>query len=89
MVTAPEVIAGDRLAERERLVIALNAAAARDGLLPLFSLRADAARRQSVIYGWQGDSGIARDERLRHWIDRQLGGSASTTAWVDLAAAMP
>jgi hypothetical protein len=46
----------------------LNHLARRTGLVPLFSLHESRDGTLRVIYGWQGDHGIMRDERVRDWL---------------------
>jgi hypothetical protein len=58
--------AGRRALEQE--VRRLNALATNTGLPALFSLRERRDQQVSVIYGWQGDHGIAREERVVDWI---------------------
>ncbi|MFW5750026.1 MAG: hypothetical protein ACOCZK_00110 [Planctomycetota bacterium] len=64
-------------------VAELNAAV-RGRWRELFTLRELPGDRVQVVYGWEGDSGIVRDDELLHAL-RQLPG-CSGARWIDLAA---
>jgi hypothetical protein len=66
----------------EREVVRLNALAGSNGLIPLFSLRHGHDNQVSIVYGWQGDQGIAKDPRVVEWI--ALRTPYHDTHWVDL-----
>jgi hypothetical protein len=57
-------------------VAELNRLADRSGLHPAFSLRQARDGGLQIVYGWQGDHGTARDERIRDWL-------ALRTRWRD------
>lgn len=80
-LTEPAEIATEREGELEREAARLNQLATRTGLHPLFSLRTDRQGRACLLYGWQGDRGIARDERVAEWVRLR---TVYATAWVDL-----
>jgi hypothetical protein len=67
-LAAPEELTTERLGEMEREAARLNALAVQYQLHPLFSLRIDRQGRSSLLYGWQGDRGIARDEHIADWV---------------------
>jgi hypothetical protein len=60
----------------------LNDLASRTGLWPLFSVHTDQAGRVGLVYGWQGDRGIERDEDIAAWMRTRAG--IATPRWVDL-----
>lgn len=67
----------------EREVIRLNTLAGQTGLVPIFSLRQHSDGQGGIIYGWQADRGIARDEQVLDWVKRRtVYGEAA--AWEDL-----
>lgn len=66
----------------EREVVRLNALAGGSGLMPLFSLRHGHDNQVAIVYGWQGDQGIAKDERVVEWI--ALRTPYHDSHWVDL-----
>ena len=68
--------------ELEREAARLNVLAAQTGLHPLFSLRKDREGRSSLLWGWQGDRGVARDEHAVEWV--RLRTTYSGPEWVDL-----
>lgn len=82
MVTAPTAITQERAAELEREVARLNALGGESGLYPLFSLRTDRAGETAIMYGWQGDRGIQREERVSQWLQARTPYGAGT--WIDL-----
>ncbi len=84
VVIEPQPVTTPRLGELEREAARLNAIAARTDLWPLFKVHTDKAGRTSLIYGWQGDRGIAQDDRIRDWI--QIRAGVKTARWVDLSA---
>jgi hypothetical protein len=61
----------------------LNHLAARTGLVPAFSVRELRDGRTQLVYGWQGDSGMARDEKVRDWL--RLRTRWQSSAWIDLS----
>ena len=65
----------------EREAARLNALANAAGHYPLCSVRHDAAGRSALVYGWQGDRGLVRDERLIPWLAEA---GHRTATWVDL-----
>lgn len=75
-----------RRLEQEREVIRLNTLAGQTGLVPLFSLRRYHDGQAGIIYGWQADRGIARDERVMDWVKARTKYSEDAT-WEDLAPA--
>ena len=60
----------------------LNTLAQRTGLLPLFSVRAGNDATATIIWGWQGEHGTVRDEKVREWLAARTQYQASR--WVDL-----
>ena len=71
----------DAEAALEREAARLNALASGAGRYPVCSLRHDPAGRSALVYGWQGDRGMARDESLLAWF---ADAGHPTAAWVDL-----
>ena len=67
-LSVSEELSTERVGELEREAARLNALAAQQQLHPLFSLRTDRQGRSSLLYGWQGDRGIARDEHIADWV---------------------
>jgi hypothetical protein len=82
MVVEPAVVDRDRAALLEREAARLNALGRETGLYPLFSVRVDRSGRTALVYGWQGDRGIVRDERVVDWIAAHSSYGRGT--WVDL-----
>lgn len=71
---------------RARLLVdaaELNTLAGRTGLHPAFSVRTGRDGTLSLVYGWQEDHGIARDERVRDWL-RLRTKYGDSAVWVDL-----
>lgn len=60
----------------------LNRTAERTGLHPAFGVRQDRDGSLRLVYGWQDDHGIARDERIRDWL--ALRTRWTDSVWVDL-----
>jgi len=60
----------------------LNRLAGRTGLMPAFSVRTGRDASCQLIYGWQGDRGMKRDERVRDWLLVRTRWQASR--WVEL-----
>jgi hypothetical protein len=73
---------GARAGELAREAMRLNALAAGNGLYPAFTVHQDRAGRQALVYGWQGDRGMARDERVAEWV--RLRTAYAQAAWLDL-----
>ncbi len=82
LVTPPAQVAPEREAELEREAARLNALGGETGLFPVFSLRKDRDGRTALVYGWQGDRGIARDERVSEWLRARTPYGDGT--WIDL-----
>jgi hypothetical protein len=82
LVTEPAVLAPERQPELEREVSRLNALGAETGLYPAFSIRADRQGRSGIVYGWQGDRGIQKDEHVGDWLSSRTPYGRGT--WVDL-----
>jgi hypothetical protein len=72
-----------RRVELEREVIRLNALAGRTGLAPLFSLRTHTDGQTGIIFGWQADRGITRDDQVLDWVKRRTGYGEDAT-WEEL-----
>jgi hypothetical protein len=72
----------ERRTALEREVVRLNALAGESGLMPLFSLKDGGEGRFGIVYGWQGDRGIARDDRVIDWMNART--PYRGCAWVDL-----
>ena len=81
-LTAPAELATDAAGTLEREASRLNALAATTGLHPLFSVRTDRQNRSSLMYGWQGDRGIAQDQAVVEWV--KLHTTYADPVWVDL-----
>lgn len=82
VLTQPATLAEDAIAKLESEVVHFNTRAGAEGRLPLFGLRQEQGRT-ALVYGWTGEGGISRDERLRGWILRASGRDPS---WVDLGS---
>lgn len=82
-LTAPAEVSADASAELDREAARLNALAATTDLYPMFSVRTDRSGRSSLIYGWQGDRGMARDEHVAQWVAVRTT-YAATAQWSDL-----
>jgi hypothetical protein len=72
------------LADLEREASRLNALAGQTALYPLFSVRTDHQGRSALVYGWQGDRGIAQDPRITTWLGQRT--AHRDHRWVDLLA---
>ncbi len=84
LVTAPAKLAADADAALERDAARLNALAGQTGLYPLFSVRHDHGGRAALVYGWQGDRGVQREQHVIEWLALRTTYRAAT--WVDLLA---
>lgn len=73
---------GVRAGELAREAMRLNALAGGSGLYPAFSVHQDRNGRQALVYGWQGDRGMARDERVAEWV--RLRTTYKQAGWLDL-----
>ena len=69
-------------APQEREAARLNHLASQTGLYPLFGVHTDRLGRHALVYGWQGDRGIAQDDRVVEWV--RLRTDHDHPAWVDL-----
>jgi hypothetical protein len=87
VVAEPVAVDTARLGELEREAARLNDLAVRGGLWPAFKVHTDRAGRTSLIYGWQGDRGIAPDEAVRDWV--QIRAGTKSARWVDLGGLEP
>jgi hypothetical protein len=83
-LAVPESVDGTRHAVLEREATRLNILAANTGLVPLFSLRDTKSGSVELLYGWQGDRGIARNERVLEWV--KLRTNYHAAEWKDMAA---
>jgi hypothetical protein len=83
-LTPAESVDEERRTALEREVVRLNALSGGNGLVPLFSLRRGRDGQVSIVYGWQGNQGIAKDGRVVEWITARTPYHAPR--WVDLAA---
>jgi hypothetical protein len=83
VLTPAESVDQVRRTALEREVVRLNALSGGNGLIPLFSLRRGRDEQVSIVYGWQGDQGIAKDARVVEWITART--PYHTPRWVDLA----
>lgn len=63
----------------------LNAMAASTALRPLFSVRSTTTAGLQLVYGWDGERGIRRDEAVVDYLSRW--GEPLPERWVDLSAA--
>lgn len=81
-LTTPAELDGDHLGALEREAVRLNALAAQTGLQPVFSVRTDRQGRSVLLYGWQGDRGIAQDLHVSEWVGLHAPDRAAV--WVDL-----
>ena len=82
-LTAPTVADEAGVIQLDREAARLNALAGTTDLYPLFSVRTDRSGRSSLIYGWQGDRGMARDEHVAQWVAVRTT-YAATAQWSDL-----
>jgi hypothetical protein len=80
----PRQVNDDERVKLEREAIRLNTLAGQTGLVPIFSLRRHSDGQAELIYGWQADRGIARDERVLDWVNRRTG--YVDAAWENLLA---
>ena len=88
LVVAPSAVRADQdVSALEREVARLNALAGQTGLHPLFSVRTDQQGRTALVYGWQGDRGIAQDARVDDWL--RLRTDHRDVRWVDLLPPSP
>jgi hypothetical protein len=85
LLTEPAEITPERTGELTREAARLNGMAAATGLHPLFSVRRDRNGRSALIYGWQGDRGMAEDAAVRDWLHARTAYDAAR--WIDLDAA--
>lgn len=76
VLAGPEVVDAAQAGVWEREAARLNALAGGSGLYPVFSVHRDRQGRSSLVYGWQGDRGMAKDEKVRDWL-------RARTAWKD------
>ena len=82
LVTTPERADADARASLEREAARLDALAGQTNLYPLFSVRTDRTGAAAIVYGWQGDGGIQRDEHVCDWLAVRTPHGRGT--WVDL-----
>ncbi len=82
LVSGTETYAEERRAQLLVDIADLNRTAERTGLHPAFSLRQDRDGSLRIVYGWQDDHGIARDERIRDWLGLRTRWTSSV--WVDV-----
>lgn len=80
-LTDPAELSPEALGTLEREAAQLNVTAAQTGLHPLFSVRTDRQGRSTLLYGWQGDRGMARDEKAVDWVKSR---TARVPVWVEL-----
>ena len=71
-----------RSGELAREAARLNGMAAATGLHPLFSVRRDRHGRSALIYGWQGDRGMAEDPAVLDWLHART--PYANAQWIDL-----
>jgi len=81
-VITPDSEAPEARAQRMVDANELNHLAAKTGVVPAFSVREARDGRVQLVYGWQGDGGMARDETVRDWLRLRTRWQAST--WIDL-----
>ncbi len=82
LVQGTESYANDQRAQADIDANTLNTLARRTGLLPLFSVRAGNDETATIIWGWQGEQGTVRDEKVREWLAART--QYQTSRWVDL-----
>ena len=82
LVSGSETFTEDRRAQLLVDIAELNRTADRTGLHPSFGLRQDRDGSLRIVYGWQDDHGITRDERIRDWL--ALRTRWNTSVWLDL-----
>ncbi len=80
-LSEPAVLDGEAAGRLEREAVRLNDLATHNGLQPLFSVRSDRQQRSMLLYGWQGDRGIARDDQVSAWIRSR---TTYQPTWIDL-----
>jgi hypothetical protein len=83
-LTEPTTLAADADAALDREATRLNALAGQTGIYPLFRAHRDEAGRTTLLYGWQGDRGIAQDDAVTRWVATRT--TYATARWVDLLA---
>lgn len=81
-VVGPEVEPAEQRARRLVDANELNQLARQTGLVPAFSVREQRDGGVQLVYGWQGDGGMARDEHVREWL--HLRTRWRTSVWIDL-----
>lgn len=82
LVSGEERFAEDCRAELLVDIAELNRTAGRTGLHPAFGLRQDRDGSLRIVYGWQDDHGIVRDERIRDWLALRTRWTRSV--WIDV-----
>jgi hypothetical protein len=83
VLTPAEPSDPDRRTALETEMSRLNVLAEQNGLAPLFFVRTGGTGSMSLVYGWQGDRGIARDDRIDQWM--RLRTAYRTATWLDLS----
>lgn len=84
LVVAPgKVLDAEQRRALEQEVLRLNALGTNTGLMPLFSLREQRDQLVSLVYGWQNDRGIAREQRVVEWLTART--PYRDPQWEDLA----
>jgi hypothetical protein len=73
----------DRRTALETEMSRLNVLADQNGLAPLFFVRTTQNGAMSLVYGWQGDRGIAKDDRIVQWM--KLRTAYQAAVWLDLS----
>lgn len=81
-VLGTQTVPKDQRVQAEIDVKELNALARRTGLQAAFSLRPGNDESVTIIWGWQGDHGTLRDERVREWLAVRT--RFQDSRWVDL-----
>jgi hypothetical protein len=85
LIIVPFIDAGESaLARTTREVERLNILASETGLLPRFGVRKHRDGRHSLIYGWDNERGIEKDERITQWLN--LRTPYRNAVWENLAA---
>lgn len=82
LVVGAESVPKDQRAQAEIDAKELNALALRTNLQPLFSVREGNDGSAMLIWGWQGEHGTVRDERVREWLAART--RFTDSRWVDL-----
>ena len=67
-IIPPKVLDTEQRRVLDQEMRRLNALATNTGLMPLFSVREQREQLVSLIYGWQNERGIAREERIVEWL---------------------